>query len=477
MRERIVENNAMANILIIDDDKKTCDALSFAIRGLGHRPTCVYTLKDGIREALSNPVDVIFLDVRMPDGNGLEVLPLIRDSHNSPEIIIITPMGNPDGAELAIRSGAWGYIEKPPTLKEIMLPLARSLQYREVKRQGERSSLALKRDRIVGSSPRIMVCLDHVAQAATSEANVLIQGEAGTGKELFARAIHENSLRHDRNFVAVDCSALSGAPADSAQSGQERKAVIVAERPFEDSLQQAEGGTLFLDKIEELSPGMQKSFLKALQERRFRPGGYRHEVKSNFRLITAARRNLDQMVQNGEFRDDLLFRLRTVTIELPSLRERPEDIKKLAVYFVMVICEQYGMEIKGFSPDFFDVLLTYNWPGNVRELRSTLEGVVLTSARYDAILFPNLLPNHIRIQAPLTSPEKSASEEVCSPGDLGSCQNFPSMTDFVDEMKLQYLHNLIARSGRNVDEACRISGMSRSSFYDHVKKYKLNVPK
>jgi two-component system NtrC family response regulator len=384
----------MANVLIIDDDKLICETIGNLVRRMGHQATCSYTLQDGLEESSSQMVDVVFLDVRLPDGNGLEVLPRIQASASLPEVIIMTGYGDPDGAELAIKHGAWDYLQKPSTMDAMTLPLVRALQYREEKKAGK-ATMILKREGIIGNSPKIKACLDLLAQVASSNANVLITGETGTGKELFAVAIHKNSPRANKNFVVVDCAALPENLVESILFGHEKGAYTGADRARDGLILQADGGTLFLDEVGELPLSVQKSFLRTLQERKFRPVGGKGEIESDFRLIAASNRNLDDMVRQERFREDLLFRLRSFSIDLPPLRERPEDIKDLATYYVEVLSKRYEIEPKDFSPEFFDILISYPWPGNVRELINALERA-LVNGRYERILFPKHLPTHIR---------------------------------------------------------------------------------
>jgi two-component system NtrC family response regulator len=463
----------MAHILIIDDDEMICDMLSTVVRQMGHEVTCANTLQDGLQESLSRDCDVVFLDVRMPDGSGLDVLPRIREAPSSPEVIIITGFGDPDGAELAIKNGAWDYIEKPSSIKTMTLPLIRALQYREEK-QARKPPIALNREGIVGNSPQMKSCIDLVAHAAKSDAHVLITGETGTGKELFAYAIHNNSPRADKNFVVVDCAALPENLVESMLFGHERGAFTGADRTQDGLIKQADGGTLFLDEVGELPLSTQSSFLRVLQERRFRPIGGKQEIESNFRLVVATNRDLEGMVTQGQFRKELLFRLRSFTIELPSLREHPDDIKALVLYYTAKICERYGTETKGFSPEFFEALFSYEWPGNVRELVNTMERTI-AAARQDPILFPKHLSPHIRIDVAKTSLRKEAPVGSSQRGDATPLSELPNLRDFrvnaISEAEQHYLQNLMSITGGNIKEACRISGLSRPRLYALLKKY------
>jgi two-component system NtrC family response regulator len=464
----------MASILIIDDDKLICDWIAKVVTRLGHRPVSTHLLREGLRKVQSEPFDIVFLDVQMPDGSGLESMPKIKAVRSSPEIIVITGRGDPDEAELAIRTGAWDYLEKPASFEAIKLPLLRALEYRAERNPGKPPTV-LKRNGIIGDSQKITSCLELLAQAASSDANVLITGETGTGKELFAKVVHYNSSRAKRNFVVVDCTALPETLVESVLFGHERGAFTGADRSEEGLIKQADGGTLFLDEIGELPLLIQKKFLRVIQEHRFRPVGGRREIESDFRLVAATNRNLESMVQEGRFREDLLFRLRTLAIESPPLREITEDIKKLTVFYMDDLCERFGIVPKGASPEFWEIVTEYHWPGNVREMIQALEKALL-SAKDEPMLFPKHLPTYIRIQVARNCfPKKPASQG--KPEIRSSVPKVPPKLKeirkaAVSEAEQQYLKDLISFVGGDNNKACRISGLSRSRFYTLLKKYR-----
>ena len=472
----------MARVLIIDDDPMMCSLLSDMGKRMGHDVTTALTLADGLREALSDEYEVVFLDVGLPDGNGLDALPKIRESASSPEVIIITGAGDPSGAELAIRSGAWDYIEKPASVTTMTLPLVRALQYREQKRLKNASGAhgkgvkALKREGIIGKSSKMKACLDILAQASDSDAGVLITGETGTGKELFASAIHENSSRWDKPFVVVDCAALPETLVESMLFGHEKGAFTGADRAQDGMIMQADRGTLVLDEVGELPLAVQKAFLRVLQEHRFRPLGGNREVRSDFRLVAATNRNLEQMVQDGQFRKDLFFRLRSFTIDLPPLREHTEDIKELAMYHMAKLCERYGTDTKGFSSAFLEALETYDWPGNVREMVHSLEAA-LAAAQDEPTLFPDHLPMHIRIHLVRASLGGGHSRDEAPGGSGGAVANLPLLGDFrelaIIKAEKEYLRNLMALARSDIKEACRTSGLSRARLYALLKKHSI----
>lgn len=466
----------MGTILIIDDDSGIRDSLSLMSERLGHQALQAGTLADGLQVADQHPVDVVFLDVRMPDGNGLDALERLERTAANPEVIIITGFGDPKGAELAIRSGAWDYIEKTSSSKDIMLALDRALQYRREKQAAQQGGrvTALKREGIIGESPRLRSCLDLVAQAALGEADVLITGETGTGKELFARAIHHNSRRAKGPFVVVDCATLPANLVEALLFGHEKGTFTGAEKNREGLIAQADGGTLFLDEVGELPLTLQKAFLRVLQEHRFRPLGSSQEQESDFRLVAATNRDLDKLVELELFRGDLLFRLRAFHMELPPLRERLEDIRELARVYTDQLCERKRLPAKGFSADFISTLQSYGWPGNVRELLQTLERA-LDAAYNEPILYPKHLPTSLRAEvarSTLTPRDVAGAEPASSRGTL------PKLQDFRDavyrQAEKEYLQQLVSLTGDDMAAACQLSGLSQSRLYALLKNHQIS---
>lgn len=456
----------MSNILVIDDDKVLATMLMDQLIKDGHVVESAHTIGDGLEKVSKDPFDVILLDVQLPDGNGLEVLPHLKNSPSRPEIIIITGHGEADGAEKAILSGAWSYIEKPHVIRELSLQLTRALQYRAEKMKVTEVPVSLKRKRIIGSSPAISRCLDQVARAASCDVSVLITGATGTGKELFARAIHENSQRADNNFVVVDCAALPETLIESTLFGHVKGAYTGADTHQEGLVKHADGGTLFLDEVGELPLNIQKTFLRLLQEHEYRPVGSSKQQSSNFRLVAATNRNLEESVTNGLFREDLLFRLQAFAIELPKLCDRIGDIRELVSYFIANLCERYGLETKGISQDFIEALSAYNWPGNVRELHQTMEQV-FTSAFLGPTCFAIHLPDKFRI--------KQARAGIKSKNDVEtSVAQLPSWRQYKDMCEESYVRKLKVLAEGNISKACRISEISRTRLYQLLQKYDIS---
>ncbi len=457
----------MAEILIIDDDPLFAETVADRLEGLQHVSCMAPSLAAGLQAAAEGTYDVILLDVYLPDGNGLTIIDQLRALPSEPQVIIITGQGDPDGAEMAIRHGAWCYLEKNSIVKEISLPLARALQYRQAL-SGQKAMLrTVERDQLVGESPRFLQCLEILANAAAADASVLISGESGTGKEAFARAIHANSLRNKGNFVVVDCTALPEQLVESVLFGHVKGAFTGADRANRGLIRHADKGTLFLDEIGELPPATQKSFLRVLQERTFCPVGSQEECHSDFRLICATNRDLAAMTTQGLFREDLLYRLRGLCLHLPPLRDREGDVPLLVEHFLSRLVQRYGQEKKECLPEVMEYLTHYHWPGNVRELSQAVESAFV-QAVYSPVLFTQHLPVHIRTAHARAHVRRQ--ETVTAP--------IPTTTDPLlawreakDAFEREYTRRLLGHSEGNIMEAGRLSGLSRTRLYQLIKKY------
>ncbi len=466
----------MARVLIVDDEDLICKLLAGMVTHLGHEAYVAHSIGECLDCLKVNPPDVVLLDVKLPDGSGLDIIETIKTAPTLPDVIIMTAYGDPKGAEIAIRSGAWDYIAKPFAVKDIAVPVLRAIQYRDQLR--EIQEINIDREGIVGTNPKLQACLDMVRQAAGSDVNVLITGETGTGKELFARSIHNNSRRSQSDFVVVDCTALPENLVESILFGHSKGAFTGADRTRDGLIRQAHHGTLFLDEMGELPMSLQKTFLRVLQEHRFRPLGSHTEVESDFRLISATNKNLDEMVANGHFREDLLYRLGAMTIRLPALREITEDIGEIALFYVKRICLRFGVQIKGCSDEFLKALMRYNWPGNIRELYHVLERSCAAALRENT-LFPIHLPEELRVhvaKSQFTDVEDSrmqSREKTPLPtnGKFPNFKRFRKMT--LSEAEEKYLRDLLETSSGSIREACNVAGLSRTRLYGLLKKYRI----
>ncbi len=474
----------MAIVLVIDDDKDFCETMQSLIERMDHTAISAPSLKEGLSILQRQAVDLLLLDVFLPDGNGIESLPVIKEtSLGNPDIFIITGMGDPDGAEIAIKEGVWDYIVKPTKIKEIRLSLNRALKYREEKSRKQKA-VNLNLERVIGQSAAIKQSFELITQAATSNAPVLITGETGTGKELFAKTIHDNSLRRQGEFVVVDCASLTENLLESTLFGHKKGSFTGADEQKSGLISLANGGTLFLDEVAEMPLTTQKSFLRVLQEKRYRPLGENRELTSDFRLIAATNRNLHDMVDKKEFRKDLLFRLCAIQIKIPPLRERQDDIKLLSLFHTNRLCEEYKIPNKGFEQGFFETLNAYNWPGNVRELFHTLETALIASGS-EKTLFAMHLPKEIRIKVTKSLISKGIGENsvVMRKEDFENDRlpdlkvvgqddsRYPSLKEFKVRMEKHYLKALIADAKGDLTEILNRSGLSKSHYYGLLKKH------
>ncbi len=463
----------MAEILVVDDDPHIREMLARILRRAGHTAALAANLAEALDQAAAAPLPVVLLDLDLPDGNGLDIIADLKASPGAPEVVIITGSDHENSAETAFKYGAWDYLRKPFHNDEVALTLGRALQYAAEKQEAP-SVIALDRVGIVGGCAAITASLDEVAQAASGDSPVLVAGETGTGKELFARAIHANSGRRGSALVVVDCAALPANLVESTLFGHRKGAFTGADREQVGLIKQADGGTLFLDEVGELPLEVQRAFLRVLQEKTFRPVGASREQRSDFRLVAATNRDLAAMVEAGTFREDLHFRLNAFCINLPPLRERGEDLQELLLGFLVRACTAKGIVTKGHSPEFMATLQRYPWPGNVRELNNTVERAV-SAAGGDPILHPTHLPAAIRAAAVNGTASSTRPPGSVDDGQLPALEDLPALGAYrqqaAEAAEARYLEQLMRRTGGKIKAAREISGLSKSRLYELIKKY------
>jgi len=483
----MVKSDPAARVLVVDHDRELFDILQIIAPSNGIDAVYVPTLYEGLKRNSMSPFDIVLMNDRLPDGTACDAIPSVLDVVCPPELIVYTNRGDPDEMERIIKSGGWDYVIKPHSSEKLLHLVRRALLYRLEKReQGLQNQSKFRRELqsegIIGSSQILQKCLNMVAKAAQTDANVLITGESGTGKELFASAIHNISNRADKQFVVVDCAALPDTLVESILFGHERGAFTSADKRRPGLIKSADGGTLFLDEVGELPPDIQKKFLRVLQERVFRPVGSQVEMHSDFRLIAATNRNLEELCKKNQFREDLLFRLRAFHLELPPLRTRMKDITELAYYYREKYFRLYKEKEINFSTDFLMVLKQYDWPGNIRELFHALERAFV-AAQESETLFPVHLPTEIRIGVTrriLEAKESGKEEQTMeikadSEGILPPLQTVRERAVAVAEE--EYLRRLAGFTAGDMKKSLKISGLSRSRFYALLKKYRIHFKK
>lgn len=459
----------MARILLIDDEVMMHVLFAEVAEEMGYQFEAAASLAEGRAKARLGRHDVIFLDVLLPDGNGIDELNFFKGLPSSPEVIVITSHGDSSGAATVLEQGGWEYLTKPLTVDKIGQSLNDVVSYR-THQQETPVPEAIRPEGIVGSSVQLQRSLERVEEAAQLDVTVMINGETGTGKELFAAAVHRHSSRADRPFVTLDCASLSPTLLVSQLFGHVRGAFTGADRSQEGVIAQAHTGTLFMDEIGELPLEMQASFLRVLETGCFRPVGGQKERESDFRLVAATNKDLEEMARQGRFRSDLLYRLRGVTITLPPLRERLEDLEPLALHYLSEACRDMSVECKEVNDEFWSTLLAYPWPGNVRELKHAVLGAA-AAAQDSPVIFSRHLPMHVRIGAA----QEGLKDEPIMPGDtaISPAQPFPKLKDYRDRAEREYVEMLLERSKRNMKRAADMAGVSRGYLYELLKKHDL----
>jgi two-component system, NtrC family, response regulator AtoC len=370
---------AAGNILIVDDDPDVQEVLKDRLESLGYRAVPALTGKQGLELLDKESPQLVFLDIELPDMNGLEALKAIRKRQNDVAVVIITAYGTIERAVQAMKDGAYDFISKPLKPGYVALIVERAMERERLKREveilsgeaGERYHL------VVAKSSRMNMAVDSAKMAATAKSTVLLLGESGTGKELFARAIHNWSERKSGPFIAVNCVGLSKELFESELFGHEKGAFTGAHQLKKGKMELAHGGTVFLDEIGDISTEIQTKLLRFLQEKEFERVGSTKPIQVDVRIIAATNRNLESLVKEGRFRDDLYYRLNVVPIALPALRERKEDIPVLVDYFLQRFSKETKKNFTEVTSEAMEKLMSYDWPGNARELANTIERAIV----------------------------------------------------------------------------------------------------
>ena len=443
------------DILIADDDDAHRIMLTTLLTGWGYR---TFEADDGstaIEMVKKRPFDLILMDIRMVKVSGLEALEAIKGINPSIPVIVVTAYSSVETAIDAMKKGAYEYLTKPLDFEEMRMKMEQAMDHSRLKQEnlllreliGERFDTR----NIIGKSPVMVRLLETTSKAAASDATVLVTGESGSGKEVIAGAVHFNSSRRDNPFIKLNCAAISEGLLESELFGHEKGAFTGAIRRREGRFIQASHGTLFLDEISEMSMGMQAKLLRVIQEKELNRVGGEEVLTVDVRLIAATNRDLLSEVQKGNFREDLYYRLNVITLKVPPLRQRREDIPLLAEHFLRLFCERNSKEVKGFTPQAMDRMIRYGWPGNIRELMNTIESaVVLSGSEY---LTEDILPF---IPEPLPEP--------ATPAD------FP--TDLpLGEVERSTILKTLEISGGNKSEASRKLGITRATLHKKLKKY------
>jgi DNA-binding NtrC family response regulator len=452
----------LGRILVIDDE---VDILENCARLLSHLGYGVVTESDSTKAPAvfeRERPDLVLTDLRMPGLDGLGVLQAIRSIDPEATVILITAYATIETAVEAIKEGAFDYLPKPFSIDQLKVCIQRALEQRRLRQENRRLLEQLTEtyrfDNIIGRSLPMLRVFETIKKVAKSEANILIIGETGTGKELVARSLHVNSRRVAAPFIPVDCASLPEALLESELFGHERGAFTGAQATRPGLFEFANGGTIFLDEVGDVSLNLQAKLLRVLQEREVRRVGSNRIIEVDVRVISATNRDLGQSVANGQFREDLYYRLNVISIQLPPLRERKGDIPLIADHYLKKYVASSEKEVKGIAPEAMRLLEEYHWPGNVRELQNVMErAVVLTEHE---LLRPQDLPEQIHTRVGIAS--------TVSPRDLPLKQ---AKEEWAASFERDYLIHLLKRHDGNISQAAKSAGVDRKTIHRLVKKY------
>jgi DNA-binding NtrC family response regulator len=448
------------NILVIDDEAAQRDVLTGYLKKKGYKIYSASSGKEGIESAKNNRVDIILSDFKMPDLNGIEVLEQVKKINPGISFVIVTAYGTVENAVKAMRLGALYYISKPVDLDELDLMIERIIEHKNLKSENQLLKTQLqekhKISSIVSRSQKMEEVINVAARVAESKATVLITGENGTGKEVLAKAIHYMSSRKEKPFIAVNVPALTETLLESELFGHEKGAFTGADKMKKGRFEIADGGTLFLDEVGDIPQSIQVKLLRVLQEHQFERVGGTERIEVDVRIIAATNKDLEQKIKEGTFREDLYYRLNVVSINIPPLRERKEDILPLIENFIDKYCKENNKEKLEVSKEAVDVLMKYTYPGNVRELENIIErAVVLTRGK---VITLNDLPMNI----------KGFKEEKT----LGSLDE-GTLTDQVEALEKQLIFDALQQSDGNQTKAGKLLGLTERNLRYKLKKYNI----
>ncbi len=458
-------------ILVIDDEMIVCESCQSILEEEGYVVEIAFSAREAFKKMKENPFNIVITDLKMPEIDGMEVLKKFRKEYPDTIVIMITGFGTVDTAVGAMKLGAFDYIPKPFTPDEVSIVVKKAVEKRDLLLENIyfRQELQEKYGfhNIVGKSKKMREIYRIIAKVAMTDSTVLIYGQSGTGKELIARAIHFNSPRGDKQFVTVDCAVLSENLLESELFGHIKGSFTGAITTKPGLFEVADGGTVFLDEVGNISLSVQAKLLRVLQEGEFTPVGGTKAKKVDIRLIAATNKDLEKMIREEAFREDLYYRLNIVPIYLPPLKERQEDISLLSAHFLKKYSEEMGKTVMGFTPEAMEKLMIYSWPGNVRELENVIERTVVM------IEEEMVRPGHLMLPGqqektgmgdyiPMTSEElkeikKKLRERI------------------VEDVERTFVLNALERHNWNVTRAAEEVGMIRTNFQALMRKYNLRA--
>jgi two-component system nitrogen regulation response regulator NtrX len=448
------------NILIIDDERNIRRTLDMILSGEGYQVFTCASAQAGLDTLKKERIHLVLLDIVMPEISGLDLLPKLLEVRPNLAVIMISGHGNVQNAVLAIKRGAYDFMEKPLDRDKVLMAISRALQTRKLAAENRHLKQQIEgRYEMVGQSPALTDIRNQIARVAPTNGRVLILGESGTGKELIARAVHKMSHRAKNPFIKVNCAAIPEELIESELFGSDRGAFTGAVRTRDGKFLQADGGTLFLDEIGDMSLAVQAKVLRALEQGEFERVGGAKTFQVDVRVIAATNKNLHAEVEQGKFREDLYFRLNVVPLTAPPLRERREDIPALAEHFLKAYAEENGFLPKALSAEARELLLQYDWPGNIRELKNLVERLSIMVS--EDTIYPEDLP----ALDGMTIPRQPDSFP-----DLGAGKTLRQVREAVER---HYIAQALERHRGNVTRASNALGIERTNLHKKIKQYDL----
>lgn len=443
------------HILIVDDDKNMLEVLRFRLESEGYKVTSANMVKDALTMTKDDSFDLAMLDLKIDRNDGIELMQKLHRLSPEMPVIILTAYGTIETAVDAMKHGAYSYLTKPFDRRDLCLQIKNGLEKsslsREIRRLRALVGERYEFENIIGKSKKMHEVMEQLSRTAEIDSNVCIYGESGTGKELIAKSLHLLSSRKEKLFVAINCAAIPEGLLEAELFGYEKGAFTGAVRNKKGFFAQADGGTIFLDEISEMSESMQAKLLRVLQEKEFHPLGAEKSIKVDVKIIAATNKNLEDEVKSSNFREDLFYRIHVIPVYIPPLRERKEDIPLLVDHFMKKFAGNMKKEIKGISTPALQKLLSYEWPGNVRELENSIEYAV-------AMTTGDIIGEDLILQT------KTVEQGELKP-----------LKEAKNEFERKYISNLISLTRGNVSKASRLAGKYRSDFYDLLKKHNLKI--
>jgi DNA-binding NtrC family response regulator len=467
--------NDPQKILIVDDEPAICSGCNIILSENGYDVETALSGQKGLEKIANTSFDLILLDIRLPDITGIEILKKIDEKKIDTSVIIMTGHGTVENAVEAMKNGAFDFITKPFNEKELEKSILKALESRALVQE----NLSLKKqlydkfsfDNIIGDNVLLAKIFNKIERVAPLDSTVLLEGESGTGKELFANAIHAHSKRSAKRLIAVDCNTFSASLMESELFGHEKGAFTGADKTMPGIFEIASNSTLFLDEVTNLDLDIQGKLLRVLETGEYKAVGSNQIKKTNARIITATNMDLKKMVAEKQFREDLFYRLNVFPIYIPPLRDRRNDIPKLAYHFLKRFCRKTGKKISGFSDDALKVLVNHDWPGNVRQLKNVVERLIIMSDGNQ--LNQKFLYDHLEIQPENTSDDIPVPSTL---DELKAAKKHFLETHF-SKTETSFLKKALLENDGNITRAAKMVGMQRSNFSAQMKKYNITYSK